>query len=495
MATKTRTLMRGALCALAFSLCVAPAVRANVTLELPDDLCSDALGEVTVQIHLSSDEPVRAIFAQIVSLSSNVELVEDSTSCAGRAQGFSCRANAVTGGEHINVVVVSFGGATIPAGQGPIMTLRLRLANGSCDSSPETALVVRDPVVANPANKPIAAQIVDGRVTCGCRLGVSAAQEVVKCQPAVAASTRSLVVKRLQVLSTCGAALLKCAQTKPGDAACEAKAKAKCAKQLGTLPGTTEKFVAAVEKPCAKLEHATLLSARGLDFKQIAEQCSGDFGGSVASIEAIARCVAAQHACRAEELVASAMPRIRELAEQAQLPLGAGSCLGAFARPRISSGVPDVDAKPLVACQTAIAKAGSRYVSTALSRLDGCVGKVLRCLQLKPGDDRCRAKAESQCAKQIDQDLPALAEKLKNGIGKGCALPFTKLAAEEGLGLANLQEVCRAVGVDGLSSLADYQTCLARQHQCLVRDLLKFGTPRAGEVLRLVGDTPPSFCP
>ncbi len=495
MVPNISTVMRVALCALVLSLCIAPAARADVTIAISDDLCSDAVGEVTVPLQLDSDEPVRAILAKIVSLSGTVELVDDSTSCVGRAQGFSCRANAVAGGGHINVVVVSLGGQVIPAGAGTIMSLRLRLANGSCAATPDSVLAVRDAVVADPVNKPIAAELEDGRVACECRLGITDAKQVAKCQPAVADNTRSLVVGRLGVLSACGAALLKCTQTKPGDPDCEAKAKAKCSKELGKLPGATEKFVAAVEKPCGKLEHATLLSARGLDFDQIAEQCSGDFGGSVGSVDGIARCLAAQHSCRAEQLVASVMPRIQELAERFQLPLGASNCLGNLARARSSSGAPGADGKSLVACQTAIAKAGSRYVSTALGRLDGCVEKVLRCVQLKPGDARCLAKATGQCVKQIDLVLPALAEKLTSGIGKKCTMSFTTLAADEGLGLASLEGVCREVGVDGLSSLADYQTCLARQHQCLIRDLLQFGTPRADEVLRLVGDTPPSFCP
>ncbi len=134
-------------------------------------------------------------------------------------------------------------------------------------------------------------------------------------------------------------------------------------------------------------------------------------------------------------------------------------------------------------------------MSTALTRLDGCVGKVLKCLQLKPGDGKCLAKAKSQCVKQIDQALPTLAQKLESGVGQRCALPFTELGADQGLGLANIQAICQAVGVATLESLADYQTCLSREHQCLVRDLLLFGTPRAGEVLRLVGDKAPSFCP
>jgi len=487
--------MRAALCALALSLCVAPAARASVTLEIPEDLCGDSLGEVAVPLHLDSDEPVRAIFAKIVSPSGGVELVAGSTSCTGRAQGFSCQANTVAGSGHVNLVVLSLGGQVIPAGDGPIMTLRVRLANGSCDSSPDSVLSLHDAVVANPANQPIVAQIVEGLAACECRLGVSDAKQVAKCQPAVATSTQSLVKTRLQVLSTCGAALLNCAQRMPGDAECEAKAKAKCLKEIGKLPATTEKLVTAVEKGCAAVAQTTLLSARGLDFKQNADQCNGDFGGSVASIEDIARCLAAQHACRAEELVTSMMPRVRELAEQAQIPLGPDNCLGAFSKARIASGGPAVEGKPLVACQKAIVKAGRRYVSTALKGLDGCVGKVLRCLQLKPGDARCVAKAEKQCAKQIDQVLPALAVKLKNGIGKGCATPFATLAGEQGLGLGNLAAICQAVDVDELGSVADYQTCLARQHECLVRDLLQFGTPRAAEVMRLVGDTLPSFCP
>ena len=102
-----------------------------------------------------------------------------------------------------------------------------------------------------------------------CELGVAAAKRVVKCQPAIATNTRSLVVKRLQVLSKCGTALLNCAQKKPGDP-CAAKVKAKCSKDLAKLSGTTEKFVAAVQKGCANVPQTTMLSAQGLDFAQIA---------------------------------------------------------------------------------------------------------------------------------------------------------------------------------------------------------------------------------
>jgi hypothetical protein len=487
-------LARGALCALALSFYAAPAVRAAVTITVPDDLCSDTAGEVTVPLQLQNDGPVRAIFGRIET-QSGVELVADSTSCEGRAQGFSCQANAVAGTGRVNLVVLSTGGAVIPAGDGPVMSLRLRLGNGACDSSGDSALALRDVAVADPSNHPIAATTVDGLAACSCQLGVSDARQVASCQPTVAASAKSLVVRRLHVLSACGAALLACEKKKPGDATCVAKAKAKCSNQLGKLAKTTDKFVAAVEKGCGKIGQATLLSVRGLGFEQIADQCSGDFAGSVASIGDIARCLAAQHACRADELVASAMPRIAELATQAELPLDADNCLGNVARAGAAAASSDGDGKAQLACQSAITKAGSSYVSTALTRLDGCVAKVLKCLQLKPGDDKCLAKAKSQCVKQIDQSLPALAQTLETGLGKRCALPFTELGAEQGLGLAKIEAVCAAVGVDALGNLADYQTCLARQHQCLVRDLLQFGTPRAGEVLRLVGDTPPSFCP
>ncbi|MCC6766609.1 MAG: hypothetical protein IT293_18275 [Deltaproteobacteria bacterium] len=494
MIAKTTKSTRVAFCALALLFWVAPAVNAGVTIEIPNDLCSDASGEVTVPLRMTNDEPVRAIFAKLVSPSGGVDLVASSARCSGRAQGFSCQASTVAANGHINLIVLSLGGQVLPAGDGSIMTLRLRLANSICDSSPDTELGLRDVDVANPANQPIAAQAVDGRAACTCQLAITDARQVAKCQPAVAAGTQALVVKRLRTLSTCGAALLDCEQTKPGDLACEGKAKEKCSKALGALPATTEKFVAAVEKGCADVEQTTMLSARGLDFGQIADDCGDNFGGSVGSTEAIARCVAAQHACRAEEVMTSAMPRVRELAEDAQVPLGADNCLGDFAKSRIALSTAGAAGKPVVACQKAIVTGGSRYVSTALKRLDGCVAKVLRCLQLKPGNAGCLTKAERACVKQLDTGLPALAEKLGRGIGKRCATPFATLASEQGLGLAKLEQVCRAVGVDTLGSLADYQRCLIRRYQCLVRDLLQFGTPRADEVLRLVGDTSPSFC-
>ena len=298
-------------------------------------------------------------------------------------------------------------------------------------------------------------------------------------------------MKRLQVLSKCGAALLNCAQKKPGDP-CAAKAKAKCSKDLGKLSGTTEKFVAAVQKGCANVPQTTMLSAQGLDFAQIADQCIVDFRARSPASKVLPAVSRHSTSVLVEELVTSAMPRVRELAEQVQLTLGAGNRLGDFSKARIPYADPGVDGKPLVACQKAITKAGGRYVSTVLTRLDGCVGKVLSCLQLSRAITaawrrrRDNARSRSRSCRRSRRSSSTASARVHSTLHR--------VGSRAGLGLAQLEELCRAVDVDELSSVADYQTCLARQHECLVRDLLQFGTPRAGEVLRLVGDAPPSFC-
>lgn len=130
---------------------------------------------------------------------------------------------------------------------------------------------------------------------------------------------------------------------------------------------------------------------------------------------------------------------------------------------------------------------GATKGTLAWPPLGGCTGGVLACVELKNGDAACLTKAQATCAKNAAK-IPALATSLAANIAKSCAtapLAPGDLLAPAGLDFGDRASVCIGLGVTSLTTVADIATCVQRQHECRVDQLLENETPRLRELLGL----------
>ncbi len=157
------------------------------------------------------------------------------------------------------------------------------------------------------------------------------------------------------------------------------------------------------------------------------------------------------------------------------------------------AGVGDATAgKAVDKCAKAIRKVGAKLTSNRLKQLGACQKAVADCVQLKPGDAACLAKAREKCTK-ARTSLPAAEAKLTAVIGKACGEPAVtsaNLDAAAGLGFAGETAACSGRGVDTLATVADVAECVRRQHQCAAERVLGAAVPRALELLGLGGFDP-----
>jgi hypothetical protein len=171
----------------------------------------------------------------------------------------------------------------------------------------------------------------------------------------------------------------------------------------------------------------------------------------------------------------------------AQLPNGSGQGIG---DPRFRG-------KRVVRCQKAIRAAGSRFANQLRTNLQQCTDGVFACLQQKPGDATCLAKAHARCFKKtaVLQVGPSnLEQRLGAKITKACGpkkpglLPVvsgTDLCADAGLGFGRDVAVCATPQSPAL--LAAVTSAIAEEHRCRAVQLFATDVPRATELLRTGG--------
>lgn len=157
----------------------------------------------------------------------------------------------------------------------------------------------------------------------------------------------------------------------------------------------------------------------------------------------------------------------------------------------LGAGLPAPRGKAAVKCQKAIEKAGAKFTTQKLKRLHKCLSAELVCVQEKPGDARCSARAQTKCAKEI----AALAKdeaKVAAGIARACgALDPADLRDAAGLGYASEEAACiQQFMLAGLADDGDVATCLTRQHECRVEQMVGAQVPRAFELLERAGRDP-----
>ncbi len=318
--------------------------------------------------------------------------------------------------------------------------------------------------------------------------GTARAKAAVGCQRAVLKAGAQLLGTRLTKLGSCGRAVLRCLQTKPDDPVCIEKAAARCRSALVGFAVVDAKQTTAVRKRCGgTLVLADVLAPAGLGYGTLA--CNGT---EAATLDDLVACVVGEHACRGAALFELLQPRAKELM---RLPgmnaatLDTIVCLPDHGGDGATVGDPDGQGKAVDACTSAIVKAGTSFVRKRLTRMAKCADALFACVQLKPNDGACLAKARTRCD-QAEAASFGDERTLTSAVAGRChegVVRYATLRAGHAANLDALESACAAVGVPQLDTLADYQQCVLRADACRVEGVLAVQMPRLAELLAVVG--------
>jgi hypothetical protein len=146
--------------------------------------------------------------------------------------------------------------------------------------------------------------------------------------------------------------------------------------------------------------------------------------------------------------------------------------------------------KAFLGCAAAITKTATGFIAKKLAGLTKCVDKVFACIQTKPGDPACLAKADAACGKE-GAKIGVEQAKLGPALDKKCSLVdfATSLRPPRGANLGAL--VGTLPGADTLDTLASFEDVLRQHHSCVAEDLLQLIAPRAGVLLQAAAPSLP----
>ena len=121
-----------------------------------------------------------------------------------------------------------------------------------------------------------------------------------------------------------------------------------------------------------------------------------------------------------------------------------------------------------------------------LSGFGGCARAVQRCIQRKPDDAACLAKAAVRCRGAIGA-LVALDGKLAASMRARCGgvLGLAEVLGPSGLALGNL--ACAEGLAIGARDLQDVVDCVVTEHACRAGGLFEVLQPRGKELMRVPG--------
>ncbi len=324
------------------------------------------------------------------------------------------------------------------------------------------------------------------------------------CQSALIAASTSFATQKLKQLDKCAMTTLKCIQTvAPNDQAendpievCLEKALVKCDKATETILAEEQALSDAITMHCSALDADELMRADGVGFEAIAQDCLDVAGVTLSDLASVAECVVAEHECAVERMYLMAHPRAGELFDLVGADLGGDSCLDDLGGP--GEGPGDLSlGRRLTQCQQGVTKASASFVASKLKSTGQCLNDLFQCVQLKPGDQGCLAKAQS-CDKAFAQ-VTTSGIKFVPAVNKSCeAIDFPDLTVETGIDYDAVVEgeLCVPFGISGIGTVNHYANCLYRSNECDGEEILKFSVPRAAEILGLVNRTLPGrfFC-
>ena len=147
-----------------------------------------------------------------------------------------------------------------------------------------------------------------------------------------------------------------------------------------------------------------------------------------------------------------------------------------------AAGLADpVAAKQAATCQQAIAKAGTAFAAATFKSLDKCYDGLFTCVQTKPSDQGCVAKAVAACAAAVDTKAPQARLKLAAAIAKKCT-SFADLTNVDGLGYGAIAGECQNKFGTKLADVASVAECVGAEHECLAERAFGVAMPRAGQL-------------
>lgn len=351
----------------------------------------------------------------------------------------------------------------------------------------------------------VGALVIPGRATAGERF-LADPERATECQAALLGATLPFAQKKLKQLDKCAMAAFKCIQTvAPDDEAdvdpvelCLERASLKCEKAAEVVAAEEQKLVDAITERCAALDPAELLRADGVGFDAIATDCL-DFGVTLGDLASVAECVMLEHECAVDRMYLFANPRAGEMFSLVGADFGPDSCVDDLGGP--GEGVfEDLRlGRRITTCQQTVSKTGAGFAGAKLKAMGRCLGELFDCVQLDAHDDgTCLRKAAKTCDKAF-ATVAASALKFEPTVNQSCEpIPFGDVTAETGIDYDALveEELCTDVGVFGILTVPHYSICAYRQHECAADEILRFSSPRAEELLGLVGRTLPGsfFC-
>lgn len=322
-----------------------------------------------------------------------------------------------------------------------------------------------------------------------------------KCQIILERTGADVAVETLDALRDCVGPIVKCVQTKPGDAGCLDKARKGCSEQLDLAAAEKARMLDAIARKCATdLTVEEMLDPAGLDFGAVLDECKKEFGIEVTDVTTLGQCVAQQHACELERMFAFEVPRAASLLEVAGVDAahrGALKCLTPYGGDGSDVGDARGVGRGVEKCAQTIMNSGGKLVDASLKALGRCLDTTFTCVQVKSDPSQlpaCIESARKRCDVEF-ANLNAASSKPGVALPKTCGnVDFATLKAASGLLLEALASDCKLLGGEDPTTLQAYTDCLVRSHRCGVAELSRFKEPRAEELLAAVGRSLNDVC-
>lgn len=144
-------------------------------------------------------------------------------------------------------------------------------------------------------------------------------------------------------------------------------------------------------------------------------------------------------------------------------------------------------AKAADACQKALLQGGAGFATATSKGLGGCFDALFTCVQTKPDDAGCVAKAVAKCAKDTDVGRAKRVAKLAGALTKKCA-SIGDLIAAEGLGYTTHATACADAGTP-LADPAAVAACVRAELECRAEHAFAVAMPRARGLANAAGIT------